>query len=344
MRRVGNLIEKIADKDNIELAFWKAQRCKSYKKDICCFRRTLAEKIDGLRKQILSANVVVGNYKTFKIFDPKERLICSADFSERVLHHAIMNICLPYFERHFIDDTYACRKNKGTYKALAKAKKNQLKYSYFLKIDVRKYFDSINHLVLKEKLERLFKDKLLLNILFQIIDSYHVGEETYSGLPIGNLTSQFFANYYLSFADHYVKEELKIPAYVRYMDDIVMWSNEKEELRVKGEELRLYLHNYFKLNLKQFYIQSTKHGLPFLGFLLRKRSTSLMQCKRQKIIRRINGCFYNYRINKWDQECLARHLRPVFSMMSYADTYGLRCKILQERDVTIGLEPCQTWW
>lgn len=149
MRRAGNLIEKIADIDNLFDAYYKARRGKQHKYSVQQYARHIEENLTSLRRQILSGDVKVGAYHRFKIYDPKERVICAAPFSDRVLHHAIMNVCKPVFERHLIYDTYATRDGKGIYQAIAKACQGMLKYNYVAKLDVRKYFDSISHRILK---------------------------------------------------------------------------------------------------------------------------------------------------------------------------------------------------
>ena len=191
MKRENNLIEKITEPDNLRLAFWKARKAKEGKMEVTEFRKELDKKLLTLQEELLSGNVQVGNYHYFTIFDPKERLICAASFKERVLHHAIMNICHVNFEKFQIFDSYASRLGKGTYAALERAKFFQVKYKWFLKLDVRKYFDTIDHCILKQLLAKRFKDLSLLNVFFNIIDSYETS--TGKGLPIGNLTSHAFA-------------------------------------------------------------------------------------------------------------------------------------------------------
>ncbi len=226
MRRQGNLIDKIANIENLQLAYYKAQKGKAEKTKVFNFGKQLQANLQKLQQQILSGCVETGNYNYFTIYDPKKRLICAASFEQRVLHHALMNICHLYFERSQIFESYASRIGKGTYAALDKARRFNKRYKWFLKLDFRKYFDSLDHIVLKSQLNRLFKDRQLLNIFSSIIDSYCVGSG--KGVPIGNLTSQYFANHYLSQADHYMKEIVNIPAYTRYMDDVILWHNAKE--------------------------------------------------------------------------------------------------------------------
>ena len=248
MKRTGNLMEKICELDNLYLAFHKANKGKSGNSAAIDYRNNLHVNISILQEQLSSGNISIGNYHYFTIYEPKERLICAADFSERVLHHALMNVCHFYFERQLIYDTYATRPGKGTYAALDRAKKAIKKYRYVAKMDVRKYFDSISHAILHAKWRRLFKDEQLLRVFEKIINSYHT--EPNHGLPIGNLTSQYFANFYLSELDHFAKEALRIEMYIRYMDDILIFGNDRQKLlhhtRVLQEKAKTDLAVSFK--------------------------------------------------------------------------------------------------
>ena len=248
MKRTGNLTNKISAHENLLLAFYKAKKGKEEKEEVIRYTRDLAQNLKKLSRQIESAQIETGHYHYFTIFDPKERVICAASFPERVLHHAIMNICHEYFEKYLIFDTYATRINKGTYKALQKAEKNQKKYSYYLKMDIRKYFDSIDHVQLLKLLNSKFKDKTLLQIFNKIISSYHT--EDGKGLPIGNLTSQYFANMYLGRLDHFIKHSLRLKGYVRYMDDFIVWYDNKDELEVDRICIKSFLESELNLNLK----------------------------------------------------------------------------------------------
>lgn len=158
MKRAGNLYQKIAEHENLRLAFWKAQRGKSGKHDILRYREHLDENLKQLRGELLNGDIDIGHYHYFTIYDPKERMICAADFRERVLHHAIINICEPYFEAYQIYDSYACRKGKGLDVALRRAQFFCRKFDWYLKLDVHKYFDSIEHDKLLCLLDRRFKD------------------------------------------------------------------------------------------------------------------------------------------------------------------------------------------
>ena len=286
MKRQGQLIEKIAELENLQLAYHKAQKGKAGKIKVFEYGKRLQENLPQLQKQILSGNVKVGNYHYFTIYDPKKRLIYAAPFGQRVLHHALMNVCHPFFEKIQIFASYASRIGKGTYASLKRAKQFNRQYKWFLKLDFRKYFDSLDHTILKKQLNRLFKDSRLLNIFESIIDSYCINQN--KGVPIGNLTSQYFANHYLAYADHYVKETLKIRAYVRYMDDLVLWHDNKEFLLNAGARIKAYSENELKLTLKPFCLNRNSQGLPFLGYILYPHKTRLAHRSRIRFIKKLN--------------------------------------------------------
>lgn len=186
----------------------------------------LAGNLAELKAGLENGAYPIGDYHRFTIHDPKEREICAARFGERVLHYALMNICEPYFDKWLSPLTYACRKDKGQLAAVARAQMNAAKFAWFLKCDFKKYFDSIPHEELKHLLRTKFKDARLLAWFDRLIDTYET--EKGKGLPIGNLTSQHFANLYLDRLDRFLKPQKGRRGYVRYMDDFIVWSNDKE--------------------------------------------------------------------------------------------------------------------
>jgi len=248
MKRVNNLLPLIEDMGNLRLAFWKAGKGKRHAAAVLVYQENLEVNLRELQGQIRAGCVAVGDYRYFLVYEPKEREICASAFREQVLHHALMNVCHPHFDRKLIHDCYASRKGKGTYAALERAKDYTRKYSWYLKLDVRKFFASIHHDVLKGQLAAMFKEERLLRIFFQIIDSYEASQGR--GVPIGNLTSQYFANHYLSGLDHYIKEQLGMEAYVRYMDDMVLWNDDKMVLKAVDKVVTAYLENCLQLELK----------------------------------------------------------------------------------------------
>jgi retron-type reverse transcriptase len=327
MKRLNNLLPLIADPDNLRLAFWKARKGKNQKKEVQAYRNNLDKNILLLRNSILTANVDVGNYHYFKIFEPKERLICAATFQERVLHHGIMNVCHPVFENYQIFDSYASRKEKGTHAAIARANIFHKKYKWFLKLDVRKFFDSIDHKTLKSLLSKKFKDYKLLAVFSQIIDSYH--SQLNKGLPIGNLTSQYFANHYLAISDHYVNEKLKIKGYVRYMDDMVLWANNKTALLEIGNKFQLFIKEVLKLELKPFCLHATHKGLPYLGYILSNKGNRLNKNSKKRFIKKIKYYTKKVKNQEISQETYQNHLLPLLAFTKHADTYNFRVKVLE---------------
>jgi len=324
MKRENNLLNEIADPENLRLAFWKARKGKDGKMEVLEFRKNLDDNLLRLRKELLSSTAKVGSYHYFTIYDPKERQICAAAFPERVLQHALMNICHCNFEKHQIFDSYASRLGKGTYAAIERAASFQKKYTWFLKLDIRKYFDSIDHKRLKILLENRFKDKELLFLFNQIIDSYKTQDG--KGLPIGNLTSQYFANHYLSIADHFIKEKLHAIAYVRYMDDMVIWAEDKQSLLKIGSAFQSFIETELSLSLKPFCLNSCDKGLPFLGYVLFPTHTMLNRVSRNRFISKLKYFNYNLSHNKWPQATYQSHVLPLLAFVKYAKTYKLRTK------------------
>ena len=328
MKRVGFLIERIADMDNLRLAFYKAQKGKRGKREIIEYRNNLQQNLKLLHENVLSGEVQVGEYHLFKIFDPKERVVCAAHFNERVLHHAIMNVCAPYFEKHFIATTYANRENKGVYKALELAHLATARHMFVAKLDVRKYFDTINHAVLKQLLKRLFKDKCLLQLLGRIIDSYSVEEGR--GLPIGNLTSQYFANYYLSGLDHYAKEVLAVPIYIRYMDDVLLFGDDRKRLQEQVNAVIYYASECLHLRMKSPIVQPTSIPIAFLGYRLKTNYIGLTQRSRKRFEKKYGHAIKMWDKGRWSEEMVQAHVLPLLAFVRYAYTKKYRNVILEK--------------
>ncbi len=274
MKRAGNLYAKICEPDNLRRAFLKARQGKQRKPDVVEFSNQLHVHLLEIRAQLLDESITFGPYNHFIVHEPKERVICVAPFVDRVVHHAILNVCEPCFEAYQISDSYACRKGKGSYAALDRAKGYSMRYRWYLKLDVRKYFDSISHRCLIPLLRRRFKEKQLQALLERIVES-HGSAKSGCGLPIGNLTSQFFANHYLAVADHFVKETLRCRAYVRYMDDMVLWGDDRDGLIQKAKRLTEFVGTQLDLTLRPWCMNRSSEGLPFLGYMVHEGSLFL---------------------------------------------------------------------
>ena len=321
------MIEKIADTENLYLAFKKACRGKRRKKEVRAFCDNFDANIARLRWQILTGNVDVGRYHYFTIKDPKERLICAASFQERVLHHAIMNVCHECFDRRLISDTYATRPGKGIYAALEKACRAAAKYRYIVKLDFRKYYDSITHDTLKEKLADMFKDPGLLSIFGRIIDSYH-GDSGY-GLPIGNLTSQYFANIYLSGLDHWAKEKLRLPVYIRYMDDILIAGSDKDDLLNCARKLSGYADKELGLVLKPPECNMSTVGIIFLGYRVLPGHLSLSGRSKRRFRTKLLKYERYLDDGYWTEQDYAEHILPLLAFTGHADSAAFRCSCME---------------
>ena len=297
MKRAKSLFNQIISYENVRLAWIKARRHKTSKIVVKNFSKNVNKNLLIVQKNLKSKPAILSSYSQFTIYEPKERLISVVPFIDRVMHHAIMNVLEPVFEKQFIYHTYACRKGKGSHKAIKYAFFKAKNCEYFLKLDVKKYFENINHNILKRKLSKIIKDKDCLDLLFDIIDSF----STEKGLPIGNLTSQFFANLYLSELDHFVLEQLKPCGYCRYMDDFLLFCNSKDELKKMLNKIESFCLNNLLLTLKPYILGKCKDGIAFLGYKITYKDVDLLQKskkrKKQKL-RCINYEFENYFISE----------------------------------------------
>jgi len=285
MRRATNLFDRIPAWDNLRLAFYKAARGRRGQIQVRQFAADLDHRLRSMANGIWAGTVTVGKYQQFLIRDPKERVITAPSFDERVLHHAIMNVCEPIFDRWLIDDTFACRVGKGREAAVQRAAKFTCNDSWFLKLDVRKYFDSVSHERLMTYLNRRLKDRQLLNLLLRIIHAYR--GEFGVGLPIGSLTSQHFANFYLGWLDRLIKETLRVRGYVRYMDDMILWHPNRETLANLEAQCRDFAATQLLLRLKPAEIRHTESGVPLLGCRVYPSHVELNRGSKRRWRRRV---------------------------------------------------------
>lgn len=325
MKRPNNLLEPIADPENIRLAAWKAAKGKRYSTEVLRWSDKSDKNVQQLREQILSGRVQVGNYRYFTVYEPKERKICAAAFAEQVLHHSMMNICHPYFEKKQIYDSYASRKGKGVYAALDRASGYTKRYKWYLKLDIRKFFETISHEVLVLQLSRLIKDSSVVGIFEKIIHSYET--EPGRGVPIGSLTSQYFANHYLNGLDRIIKEELRARAYTRYMDDMVIWHDDKTALLEMRDRIRQYVEEELRCRLKPEGLNRSTSGLPFLGYHVFPWHIRLLQQSKQRFIRKMQKVTLAADNERWSQEKCRRHALPLLAFARHADTEILRKKV-----------------
>jgi len=302
MKRFGNLWPQVTAWENLVLAAHKAQRGKRCRDNVLDFNDNLEAELLTLQEELSNHTYSPGPYRTFQIVEPKKRMISAAPYRDRVVHHALCNVIVPLFEPSFIHQTYANRAGYGTHKALRQFAEYTRKYRYVLQCDIRQYFPSIDHQILKTALRRKLKCPSTLWLIDTIIDAsneqepvnhYFPGDDLFTpgarrrGLPIGNLTSQFFANVYLSGFDHFVKEQLSGVQYLRYVDDFALFSDDRDLLRDARPEIETVLVGLrLKLHPVKSQLFETRKGPGFVGFRIspdrmRVRADNLRRGRRR---------------------------------------------------------------
>ena len=286
-KRIGYLYESLTSLSNLYLAFEKACKHKKSKAETTEWMYNCEKYLFELQAELREQRYRPQPYKYFVIREPKERIISVASFRDRVVHHALVNIIDPYFEAIFIKDSYATRKDKGLHLAVSAAQKYACRYKWYMKLDIEKYFASVNHAILLNLINRKIKDPTVMSLCRIILSNQTVsmGMEENKGLPVGNLTSQFFANIYLNKLDRFVKQSLGYQAYVRYMDDFILFSNDPVELKQALKHIERFVQQQLELRIKPKSLQINRvtHGIPYLGYrifpkLLRIRRENLKRC------------------------------------------------------------------
>jgi retron-type reverse transcriptase len=326
------------------LASRKARKGKRFKESVMAFEANIEEELFKLREELISETYTPGRYTEFGIYERKPRKISAAPYRDRVVHHALCTIIEPLFERTFIFDSYACRKGKGTHEAVYRFTEFSRKNKYVLKTDIKKYFPSIDHEILFGKIARKIKCRDTLWLVRLIIDGSNRQDEVYDhfpgddlftpyvrrrGIPIGNLTSQFFANVYLDGLDHFIKEKLHCKYCIRYVDDITVFDNDKIRLWQIQDAIAGYLEKErLKLHPHKTFVIPVSAGIDHLGYrifpsyrLLRK-DTSMVTGLRIKTLLRL---FHDKQI-PFDE--LNATVQSWLGHAKHADTYGLRRHVL----------------
>ncbi len=346
MKTYNHLYEQICSFENLLLAAKCAQKRKSSKEDVARFNFHLERELFNIQTELLNQTYQPGEYHEFYILDPKKRLISAAPYRDRVLHHALCNIIEPIFDKTFIYDSYACRQGKGTHKAVERFTSFCRKNEYVLKCDIKKYFPNIDHEILFDLIRRKIRDKQTLWLIKLIIDSSNEQEqvleyfedddlltflERRKGIPIGNLTSQFFANIYLNGFDHFVKEQLRCQYYIRYCDDFVMLSDDKSWLHeVKAKSAEYLASLRLKLHPKKCTVFPTGLGTDFLGYRIFPTHRLLRRENINRANRRFRQLQAEYGKGNIPLEKVSQSVRSWVAHASWADTYGLRKKIFRE--------------
>ncbi len=310
MKRIGNLYEKIISLENLRNADKLAQKGKQKQYGVIFHNKNVESNLLKLHKMLKHKTYKTSKYKVFKVFEPKERDVFKLPyFPDRIMHHAIMLHLENIFVSVFTTDSYSCIKNKGIHDASKKLKfslKDVPGTKYCLKLDIKKFYPSINHDILKSLLRLKIKDQDLLWLLDEIIDSAE-------GLPIGNYLSQYFANYFLTGFDHWIKENKRVKYYFRYADDIVILSDNKSYLHSLLFDIKSYLSENLKLNVKDNYqvFPVSARGIDFLGYkfyhthiLLRKSiKKRFAKAVSKKKDRSVLAAYWG-----WAKHCNSKHL------------------------------------
>jgi len=341
MKTFNNLYEKIFSLDNLRLAFKKARKRKSKKHYVIEFEENLENELTKLKQELETLTYKPKQLKTFVIRDPKTRVISASHFRDRIVHHALCKIIEPIFDKIFICDSCANRKNKGTSYAMKKfdkffrkvtnnrrllrnAKNNNMVIGYALKADIKHYFDTVDHEVMIKIIRKKISDEKVIWLIEKILDN-HNSKTKGKGMPIGNLTSQFFANVYLNEMDYYIKQNLKAKYYIRYVDDFVILHKSKEKLLL----WKWLISNFLKSIKLELHPEKSKviplhKGIKFLGFKTFYHYKIPKKSNLMKIERRIEELENSFQNNLITKNQLNDVLNGWNSYLLFGNTYKLR--------------------
>lgn len=306
-------------------AYHKARKCKRYRPDVLEFEANREDNLFRAIEVLKDGTYQPGEYRVFKVWEPKERIIMALPFFDRVIQHMIVNFIEPIFEKRFLFHSYACRKGKGAHEAsktlskwLYELEVVQGKKIYAIKGDIHHYFQSVSHDILKAEIRRYISDKALLKILDRIIDHNGIFPPGV-GIPVGNLTSQLFANVYLNKLDQFVKHELKVKYYVRYMDDFIILSEDPAELRRLLAIIEEFLRRELRLELNpKTTILAAKNGINFVGYIHYKDHKKIRKDARRRLTKLLKA----FETGEVELEYFDRSIESRFGHMEHADTYN----------------------
>jgi hypothetical protein len=346
MKRLGDLWKRLMSFKNLLDAYRKARVGKRECPGVAEFGLNLERELLCLQRELQDGSYCPGHYRLFTIYERKARVIAAAPFRDRVVHHAVMNLIEPPLDRTFIADSYACRRGKGAHAAVDRYQAWAQAYRYVLKMDIRQYFPSIDHELLKEKLRRRIKDPRVLNLLDRIIDGspsgdpercYFPGDDLFTpferraGIPIGNLTSQFFANLYLDDLDHFIRQVLRVRPYLRYVDDMVVLDNDKARLadirsavreRLAGDRLRLHP--------TKAHVTRVSDGLTLLGYVVYPNRRRLGNDNGYRFARKLRRMAKAYRFGRLEWATVVASTASWIGHAKHADTEGLRRAVFSQ--------------
>lgn len=331
--------------DNLLLAYQKASRHKRGRGNVAAFEYRLEDNLRQLQQELQTQTYRPDGYDSFFIHEPKKRLISAAPFRDRVVHHALCNLIEPLFERGFIEDSYANRVGKGTHRARDRCQAYARQFRYVLACDIRQFFPSLDHAILRALLAQKIAAEQVMWLVDQILTSgegvlseqyeivYFPGDNLLSvlrprGLPIGNLTSQFWANVYLNRFDHVVKRHLRCQGYVRYVDDFLLFANDKETLWGWKEEIERELADLRLTIHPGAQPRPVTEGIPFLGFHIFPDKRRLKRRKGVQFCRRFRRLIGQYEQREITLEQVTTSVQGWVNHVRYGNTVGLRKKVL----------------
>lgn len=340
MKIYRNLFNDVISAENLFSAWDKFKNGKRNKKDVQLFEWSLEENIFKLHRELKSKTYKHSNYISFNISDPKLRNIHKAQVRDRILHHAVFRVLNPVFEAGFISASFSCRVGYGTHKGvgylqniLRKASKNGRIPCFVLKCDIKKFFDTIGHNVLLAILKKKIKDEDTIWLLKQIVSSFSSNHSLLGiekGVPIGNLTSQLFANIYLGELDRFIKQELKVKYYLRYTDDFLMISENKEYLEniipqidnFLGEKLKLYLHS------DKMEIRRHRQGIDFLGYVSFPRHRILRTKTKRRMFKKTRQRVEELKRGEISKESFNQTIQSYLGMLKHCNSHKLKNELL----------------
>ncbi len=350
MKRYGNLWHSIISFENLLLAARKAQRGKRFRPNVLEFNDRLEANLLQLQQELITRTYQPGAYRTFEIIDPKPRIISAAPYRDRVVHHALCNIITAPIERSFIADTYANRRGFGTHRALCRFTEFCRSSRDVLQCDIRKYFPCIDRTILKTQLRQKIKCPDTLWLIDLIIDNsnpqdslftYFPGDDLFTpydrpkGLPIGNLTSQFFANVYLSGFDRFVKETLKVPKYLRYVDDFALFSDDRVFLRDARIAIEEYLATLrLEIHPIKSQLSETCFGANFVGFRILPDCIRVRNDNLRRARRRLQYLQASCDRGEISEDLVRQSIDSWQAHLVHGDTWRLWQKILAETRLT----------
>jgi retron-type reverse transcriptase len=330
-----HLFESIVDFGNLHAAYLKARRGKRYAADVLRFGANLEEELLALRAELQQGVYQTGRYNVFTVYEPKERQIAALPFRDRVVHHALCRVIEPIWEARFMRDSYACRVGKGTHAGadrltqfLQRAARRWDDEVYVLKMDVRSYFPSVNHAILLSLLRRHIACDRTLGLITEIIESWPVAGGEF-GLPIGNLTSQLCANVYLHELDVFVKQQLRVEMYVRYMDDAVVVDRDKHALQATRVRIAQFLAERLMLQLNsKTQVFAAAQGVSFLGYRLWATHRLLREGSIRRMRRKIRAFRWRLIHGELVFKEMDASVQSWLGHARHANTYRLRRRVL----------------